>query len=188
MLRNHLQLSLTRLFCGTSKPCWNSIYPGITSLGEAKNILSETGFNFVENSSYPLCWTKQGFGSACLFQNLRNDKEPIVAVEIYPKDLRLGEAVLLFGYPISAHLCVVNNGLNPYSQASIYFSKNILGYADPPIHYSRQRRFQPDMLIRKIVFFNFPIPLYRTHALPWRGFASQSKVGGCENPPEHQWY
>lgn len=173
--------------CESGEFCWNSIYPGTTSLDEAKTILSRTGFVFVEQSTYPLCWTKQDLGTICVFQNLINNEEPVVAVELYPEDLRLGEAVMLFGNPISAYLCVVGNGLNPYVQASVYFSKNILGYAELPTGYLQQH-FQPDMIIRKIAFFNFPIPLYQSHAFPWKGFASQSIVGGCGNPPEHQWY
>ena len=91
-------------------------------MADAERILSGAGFEYLEQAStYPMCWTREDVGLVCLFRELGADEGSIKAVEINPHHLTLGEAMILFGAPVSARLCWLSTFMSLYPGAESTF-------------------------------------------------------------------
>ncbi len=132
------------------------------------------------------------FGSVCLFfkqANELSEQNSVIAIEVYPTGLSLGTAVSVLGQPVSARLCWSYNpqsGMESLITTRIYFTNDVLGVGASGFDKASSQRFDPHILLEKIVFLNNPIHSYIYDEFPWKGFGSQDMIEECGSPPERQ--
>jgi hypothetical protein len=83
------------------QPCWHGIHVGETHSDEAKQILSADSHFVVKAPRFAdsgdFCWNVDSVGSGCVAENYLGIQSNA--------DFRLGNAILLFGYPTSGFSC-----------------------------------------------------------------------------------
>jgi hypothetical protein len=180
------------------QPCWQGIRPGQTTLRNAQaqlkaNSLSpyQTTFQSLEfvagNDNFRLCWetparpTWQGCAT-----NLPRPDEPMDLIKFlrirYRKDvLRLGEAIAVFGRPISAMQCWesanrwVNAPAQPFVATFVAFSGQVQLVAFDRARLDG-RRLDPAMTVLEVWYDTSGIV---TPNMPWRGFTAAFPPPNC---------
>ncbi len=172
--------------CGP-EPCWHGIQPGVTTIEQAKAILSadralvaDLGFYF-DN-----CWYFVPFPSwkICLgpLHGFSSDVITYVYVrfESAPEAPRLGDMLPLFGEPVASKLCwyrfgVGVNNSRSFVGADVYFENGVYTGAYDP-QQPNSTRPDPNMALFLVTYAHRD----RRPDLPfWRGFIQESDEQGC---------
>ncbi len=171
------------------QPCWFGIQPGKTTFRQAQAILEANHFQThltlgselnvtLDTGWVGMIWRRSHGG-----ETLSILDTPIQYILLYPPvwppdNIRLGEAVILFGEPLASALCpLVSGRVSSFSgfSGTVFFQDNIeVGVV------SYESRFDPQMRVWSITY-HYPAeePPYRFDMPPWRGFAGVDDQGFC---------
>lgn len=166
-------------------PCWHDIRPGETTVVQAISILrGDRTFTSGWEDPYSLfCWRSSSDTTwkGCLpFSSQPFPENPVGTVGIsWPSELglRLGDAIVLFGEPLSSQLCwsisaPVNMG-GPLVTVYLHFRHNIMAAAYNPTQ-PKEPRFDPNMTVFRVSYMRQDDP---PGAQPWRGFTVPNALG-----------
>lgn len=165
-------------------PCWRGVRPGRTTIRQAEAIFNEQFFRVSGNTDRQVCWS----GEVCWYYVVRPwvSSAPDVSVgEIVvrpaPGDLKLGDAVRLFGSPLTAQLCWIPGSTSgdvdpgvprPLLVAYLTFKGGIKVVAFNP-NDPMLPRYVPEMIVHKI-YYQAGYDIFRP---PWPGFVSRVRLG-----------
>ena len=167
----------------TPQPCWRGIRPGVTSLDQTRAILQTHTAPGQFMDEYRLCYEP----GACWGLSIRSwsadAKDPVSLLTFQPAQgaFRLGDAVALYGDPITSQLCQIiapsNGDLGPEVQrpvmvAYLTFRGNIKVVAYRPDDPTR-RRIDPAMSVYRL-YYQVGYDIFSPR---WRGFSQQSQLG-----------
>jgi len=166
------------------QPCWRGIQPGITTPAQVSASLQADGILTIAWPEYlnQICWASSPAlpWEGCIRQPLfAGPSVPITRIELRPHVnlIGLGDAILLFGQPLGAMLCIVSSDTLPFASrgtriAQINFAGNITVFTLAPV-----RRFDLNMPVRWITY---AAPTAAQWELPpWRGFVQNLVVKAC---------
>ena len=106
-------------------------------------------------------------------------EDAVGVVGIWPLELglRLGDAIVLFGDPVSSELCwslsVPGNVPGPLVTVYLHFKHNITAAAYNTVQ-PKQPRFDPNMTVFRV---SYKRDGTLSGALPWRGFTEPPTLG-----------
>jgi hypothetical protein len=163
------------------RPCWRGFRPGVTTFRQVESSLNLKLSRTANAPNYQLCWL--GASTPCWGVNIRswsNDpNDPIGMIVFEPPrgSFRLGDAVRIFGNPLTSNLCHIaapNSGDVPLdvprpllvAYITLRGSIKIVAYhSEKPL----LQRLDPEMTVYRIYFQDG----YDIYAPRWHGFARQ---------------
>jgi hypothetical protein len=165
------------------RPCWRDIHPGETSMDQARTILKADAISGIPDQ-YQVCYESNGCWSLILHSFSADPQSPVgeLAFQPSPGAFLLGDAINLYGDPISSQLCYLaaptNGDLGPEIQRPLMvgyltFRGNIHAVVYAPKD-TLQQRFDPAMDIYRLYY---RAGNYDIFSPPWRGFSRPKKLG-----------
>jgi hypothetical protein len=166
-------------------PCWHGIRPGETTVVQAESILRGDRTFATEWQHEPsslFCWRSPSDPTwkGCMpFSSQPFPEDAVGVVGIWPSELslRLGDAFLLFGDPVSSELCwslnPPGNVPGPLVTVYLHFKNNITAAAYNAV-LPKLPRFDPNMTVFRVSYVRDGTP---TSAFPWRGFTEPPTLG-----------
>lgn len=179
---------------GCETPCWGGIVPGQTTFEEIETLIPTRGpflrfpiysvitrFRTVDRE---LCWDIRAtrVWKGCAQRETRQDSGPITHIQLNPPAgaLTLGDAVIHYGRPVGAFVCVRFSGrVRLHLTADVYFPGNVqVRVYNPPAQ--RQLRIGPEMVVSLVRYHRLTdTPPYRFDLPTWRGFQGLQNNIGC---------
>lgn len=165
------------------QPCWRGIRPGVTSLNQTRAILQTNTSAGQNTDDYRLCYQP----NACWDLSVRSwsadpqDPVGVLTFQPTPGAFLLGDAVALYGDPLTSQLCQIiapSNGdlgpevPRPVMVAYMTFHGNIKIVAYQP-NDPMQKRIDPAMNIYRL-YYQVGYDIYTPR---WSGFSQQAKLG-----------
>ncbi len=164
------------------EPCWQGLRPGATRFNQVLADLRSRGAILLTASDAAPCWYMPSapLWLSCASKVSSDSSAPLdyIDVKLPPGDLRLGDAVLQFGEPISLGFCPVVNSQLPnlplhFISAFISFHNGIAMLAYNPLHLEYGKgMMDPNMIVWRM-YYGIP-PQEGLPDYAWYGFSQRS--------------
>lgn len=161
----------------TPEPCWLGIQPGVTTLEQAGQFIRQPAEAFgPEDYRTTFCWQPlpARYGG-CAYSS--ESSKPLARLALIPGNgkLTLGNAVVLFGEPLTSRLCGRAASSGMYITASVRFRN---GVSVSVSRWPDWNRFDPDMNVSVVVYApDKSVP----DGLRWEGFTRQQRLDTCSS-------
>lgn len=168
-----------------SQPCWHDIQIGKTTVKQAEALLKQDSKFVVELNIDPnsfgaggMSWEAQSgpidWGAAD--PQIPNDpNSPVNFLYMYLDDLRLGDAIQVFGEPVGYELCWRTDTMDAHVHFNNHIDVLVSGiYIDMMGHMSA---FAPNQNVAAVIYHPLDQQPYRRELRPWEGFKAPSKDG-----------